>query len=148
MDKSKIESLADLFWIGWILALLIIILDYNTNNYQTSLINTCVRLIAVMFIVYSQYCHGNGKELITTGPYRYTRHPIYTGFLLADITLFQSAVPLTDKLFYAVQIIFLACIIGCAYLEELVVLAKYGSEAQEYYSKTPRLFFLYPFCKH
>ena len=44
-----------------------------------------------------------GHELVTTGPYRYIRHPIYTGILLAILgsALVVSPMWLVAFLFFA-----------------------------------------------
>jgi len=107
-------------------------------NVQKPVIFLVISLIPVL---YCQYYHAKHfGSLITTGPYRYTRHPIYTSVFIANLALLW---PITDKMLIG-QTILVACMAGCWHFEEQAMLAKYGSIAKEYYARTPRLFFLYP----
>jgi len=105
------------------------------------------------------YCHiviywyprisGQGSvstKLITNGPYRYTRHPIYTALVLSTLILFSNPIP-KSFVFYFLFIIWLGVIVALSYLQEKETLDRFGDEAVEYYKKTPRLFFMYPFIR-
>jgi len=53
------------------------------------LVGTCVFVVGLLLALYSIVYLGLHKKhgLVTTGPYRYIRHPQYTGFLLLTIGL-------------------------------------------------------------
>lgn len=74
-------------------------------------------------------------ELVTNGPYRFVRHPIYTGMLLA---MFGSA--LTGSLF-AIFIFLLASVVFLSRVprEERIMLDLFPNEYPSYQSRTKRL---------
>ncbi|ACF12481.1 Isoprenylcysteine carboxyl methyltransferase [Chloroherpeton thalassium ATCC 35110] len=85
---------------------------------------------------------SDGHQLITTGAYRFVRHPIYTSYLclfLGFCLLFKSAV--------ACLLMFIVCFIGYRSrikLEENMLLEQFGAEYEAYRNSTKRLFpFLY-----
>lgn len=82
-------------------------------------------------------------RLITTGWFRITRHPMYTFLLLADAVILVHRELDTTNIIYT--IVLYAMTIVTSYFHEQHVLARFGEPAREYYRKTPRLFFLYPF---
>ena len=70
---------------------------------------------------------------------------MYTSVLIANLALLWVPVaPFSDKIFYIGQAMLIAGMIGCWHYEEQAMLAEYGSLAQDYYMRTPQLFFLYP----
>lgn len=102
-------------------------------------------LVLFLYCVILVYFINRGKRLITNGPYKYTRHPMYTGLLLMDLRYWY---PLPDgKLFYLIQAVFIVCLMMAAYLQEKETIARFGTKAKEYYQRTPRLFFCYLFRK-
>jgi protein-S-isoprenylcysteine O-methyltransferase Ste14 len=76
-----------------------------------------------------------GHELVTSGPYRFVRHPIYTGILLAAI---GSA--LAGELWWLVLLpIFLAYFLYSAFTEEKMMAEQFPSEYPEYKKRTKML---------
>jgi protein-S-isoprenylcysteine O-methyltransferase Ste14 len=76
-----------------------------------------------------------GHELVTTGPYRHVRHPIYTGILLA---LFGSG--LTAGLFWLVLFV-IVCpyFVYSAKTEEHLMLTQFPDRYPEYRKRTSAL---------
>ncbi len=89
--------------------------------------------------------HRVGERLITNGWFRYSRHPMYTLVLLADIINF-CYVPFDWKIGLSTLSFYLVTAVAC-YYHEGEVLSNFGEEAKVYYAKTPRLIFMYPFRK-
>lgn len=86
-------------------------------------------------------------ELVTDGPFRYTRHPMYTGLVLMDTIFLLPGPASSEPLFFILQATFFCCLVIAAYFQEKETLARFGREAEEYYARTPRLFFMYPFTR-
>ena len=84
-------------------------------------------------------------ELMTDGLFRYTRHPMYTGFLMLGIEVWYPHH--IDVVYWVTMILFVAGIFCAGFFQEKEVIARYGDEALTYYEKTPRLFLFYPFMK-
>jgi protein-S-isoprenylcysteine O-methyltransferase Ste14 len=72
-------------------------------------------------------------ELITRGPYRLVRHPIYTGLLLAVI---GSALPREDPRAVAAVLVFLFGLLRKAGLEEGRMIATFGEQYRDYRRRT------------
>jgi protein-S-isoprenylcysteine O-methyltransferase Ste14 len=85
--------------------------------------------------------HGDDHRLVTTGFYRYIRHPSYLGFLLAMlgwVLVFRSGVGLL------VFLLFTPLIFVIIPAEEALLLAEFGEEYDSYQRRTWRLLpFLY-----
>jgi protein-S-isoprenylcysteine O-methyltransferase Ste14 len=78
-----------------------------------------------------------GQHVVESGPYRYVRHPSYTGMLLALIGL---GIALDDWLsLLALALIPLAGILVRIRHEESVLLEALGEDYREYASRTSRL---------
>ena len=78
-----------------------------------------------------------GQTLITSGPYRSVRHPIYTAFLLIlGSTLFISSNWLIGLFWTGMTILEVASRIG---FEESLMLEYFGDQYQEYMKRTGRL---------
>lgn len=71
----------------------------------------------------------------TTGPYRYSRHPVYFGFFLMYISISLMTL---SWIFLIITIIFGIHFIIVAPAEERYCLQKYGREYKDYMKKTPR----------
>jgi protein-S-isoprenylcysteine O-methyltransferase Ste14 len=85
-----------------------------------------------------------GKRLETTGVFKYTRHPMYTALVLLDSSAFFGTYSL---LLLLSTILFYTTFVVAAYYQEQETLARFGKEAEAYYQRTPRLFFMYPFLR-
>ncbi len=83
--------------------------------------------------------------LLTTGPFKYTRHPMYTGLFLMALDLWVPGPASLDWPFFMLSGLFLVCMVIAGYYQEQETLARFGEEAAEYYKRTPRFFFMYPF---
>lgn len=84
------------------------------------------------------------KHLLTNGVFRFTRHPMYTGFLIMSLSQWWPGYPLTIGYWVSLSL-FLIGMIVAGYFQEKETIAKFGAEAEEYYRRTPRLFLLYPY---
>ena len=79
-----------------------------------------------------------GQTLVQSGPYRWLRHPAYTGSIL---TFFGFAVALGAWI--AALVVLLLCLVGFLYrirVEEKVLADVFGKEYQTYMQRTWRLF--------
>jgi protein-S-isoprenylcysteine O-methyltransferase Ste14 len=72
-------------------------------------------------------------ELITAGPYRLVRHPIYSGLLLAAL---GSALPREDPRAVAAVLLILLAILRKAGIEEGRMIATFGDQYRTYRSRT------------
>lgn len=85
------------------------------------------------------------KTLITSGPFRFTRHPMYTGFLMMGVRVWWPACPL-DAVYWCSMAVFVLSIFVAGYMQEKETLVHFGADAEDYYRRTPRCFLWYPFC--
>lgn len=76
-----------------------------------------------------------GHELVTSGPYRYVRHPIYTGIMLAMIGTALA----TDARWLALFPIYCAYFIFSARSEEKTMQAQFPQAYPEYRRRTKML---------
>lgn len=82
--------------------------------------------------------------LVTTGVFRYTRHPMYTGLLLMDLR-FWFVNEYSHYFWLSATVLYVSVVVA-AYFQEKETVARFGNETVDYYKKTPRLIFLYPVC--
>jgi protein-S-isoprenylcysteine O-methyltransferase Ste14 len=75
-----------------------------------------------------------GHKLITTGPYRFVRHPIYTGWLAAILGTALTAG--TDAGFIAVALVALAFFIKL-HREEKLLTTEFGDEYRRFQQTVP-----------
>jgi protein-S-isoprenylcysteine O-methyltransferase Ste14 len=77
------------------------------------------------------------QALVTSGPYRFVRHPIYTAFLLIlGSTLFISSNWLVGLAWIGMTVLETASRIG---FEESLMLEYFGDQYREYMKRTGRL---------
>ena len=104
---------------------------------------TICGLAVFSWCLYLLYVRHQAKtSLITGGVFKYTRHPMYTAFVLMDVASFFTP---SNSDFITSTILFYGFLVVAAYFQEKETLARFGQTAVEYYRRTPRLFFLYPF---
>jgi protein-S-isoprenylcysteine O-methyltransferase len=76
-----------------------------------------------------------GHELVTSGPYRYVRHPIYTGILTAAF-----AAALTGATFgFGLFLVYLVMILPRLDKEERIMLELFPDQYPPYQARTKRL---------
>jgi protein-S-isoprenylcysteine O-methyltransferase Ste14 len=73
-----------------------------------------------------------GHELVTTGPYRLVRHPIYAGILLASLGSGIAA----DNWWFIAFLFFLAYFTYSARVEEAAMMRQFPDQYPEYRRKT------------
>jgi protein-S-isoprenylcysteine O-methyltransferase len=76
-----------------------------------------------------------GHELVTSGPYRYVRHPIYTGILLA---LLGSVLP-ASAIFAAIWVAALVTFLVRIRIEEALMTRQFPDQYPDYKQRTKRL---------
>ncbi len=82
------------------------------------------------------------KKLITNGLFRWTRHPMYTGFSLIGIVLWYPTSQVEHPSYWISLATFVTGIVVAGWLQERETIARFGKEAVEYYRETPRIAFL------
>lgn len=78
---------------------------------------------------------GEPTKLVTSGPYKYIRNPIYTGFLAAESGLVLLLPSVASAVVLAVSII---TILEWTRVEELQQLEMHGAEYKQYRAATGR----------
>ena len=99
-------------------------------------IGTAIACLATYHLRYSYSLFVEVRDIVSRGPYRFVRHPIYLGYILCTIGMFFLS-PLAGNL-----VCFLASILITIYragLEEKKLLGA-SPEYREYARKTPSLF--------
>jgi protein-S-isoprenylcysteine O-methyltransferase Ste14 len=82
--------------------------------------------------------------LITSGPYRYTRHPMYIGLLVMNIADWgTSSFVWHSWEFLILELVFVAGMIVAGYCQERETVERFGQEAIDFYARTPRLPFFF-----
>jgi protein-S-isoprenylcysteine O-methyltransferase Ste14 len=84
----------------------------------------------------SQFIQRKGETLVTSGPYRYVRNPIYLGAFTFIIALSLVA---ANWLLFVPNIFIIAIIYLQIDGEEKMLLARFGDEYRAYMKRTPRL---------
>jgi protein-S-isoprenylcysteine O-methyltransferase Ste14 len=91
--------------------------------------------LALIVLGWRQIHKGNG--LVTTGIYRFVRHPQYTGIFLFALGWLLHWPTITTL---ALWPILTAAYVWLALREEREIATKFGEEYQRYASRTPRFF--------
>ncbi|MFX0183057.1 MAG: methyltransferase family protein [Candidatus Hodarchaeota archaeon] len=157
-------------WVPLMAAPVILILSAFVSNLPTSVIESyfgffnfnevflgkVLIIISVVLIIYSVVYLGVNKKqgLVTTGPYRFIRHPQYFGFLLLTIgftgwsyyyiTSFFGMGWLSADETIALWYLELLAYVTLAIIEDQYLLKKFGTEYASYKNNTP---LLVPFLK-
>jgi len=150
-------------WVPLMAAPVILILSLLGSNFSTGIIEAYSSLfnfnevflgkiliiISAAFVIYSIVYLGVKKKrgLVTSGPYRFIRHPQYTAFLLLTIgftgwsyfyiTNFFGISWLSAEETIALWYLELLAYIILAFIEDKYLLKKFGTEYDNYKTKTP-----------
>lgn len=79
---------------------------------------------------------GENHELVVAGPYRYVRHPIYAGFLIA---MLATAVTIGTVASYLSVLLALFAFLMRITMEEALMLSQFPDAYRAYRAKTPAL---------
>lgn len=131
------------FQLTMIAAFIVRRLLFYPKNYLILVgILTAIGLVIFSYCLYVLYIRKNAQQqLITTGVFKYTRHPMYTALVLMDSSAWFGSVTwqwgITTLAFYSTLLI-------AAWWQEQEVKARFGPAGEEYLKQTPRLFIWYP----
>lgn len=118
-------------------------------NFNEVFLGKILIIISMAFVIYSIVYLGVKKKqgLVTSGPYRFIRHPQYTAFLLLTIgftgwsyfyiTNFFGISWLSAEETIALWYLELLAYIILAFIEDKYLLKKFGTEYANYKIKTP-----------
>jgi len=108
----------------------------------------CITMIGVSFAgitmrrIYIQARNFKSGKLITTDVFSLTRHPMYHGLFIADLgNFFNSGANLYSPFFWLAWLGFVVPLCIAGWCQEQETLARWGDEAERYYSRTPRFLF-------
>jgi protein-S-isoprenylcysteine O-methyltransferase Ste14 len=116
------------------------------ENYELRIIGTMITAAGLLFAMWARVHLGRnwsgmvtlkqGHELIRSGPYRLTRHPIYTGFLTA--ILGSSIAMGTGDAFIGLAVMTIACVVKL-HREEKWLAAEFGSSYRQFQTEVAML---------
>jgi protein-S-isoprenylcysteine O-methyltransferase Ste14 len=112
---------------------------YSTNawGFGDSLNATGVAIMVIsMFRIYT--FNRTKQQLLTTDIFAVTRHPMYHGMFLADLGNFFSISNPWTPFFMVTWVATTACMCAAAWCQEQETLARWGTQATEYYARTPQ----------
>ena len=126
-------------WILWILAFVYSIFlplrPVGTIWFCVGLPVALVGLVAFVMVIVSFVTTPIGEKPITTGLYRYSRHPMYITQL---VMLVGAGIASASWLFLLLSIVYTGLGFIYAGSEERNCLQKYGDAYRKYMEKTPR----------
>jgi len=125
-------------WLFWVLAFVYSIflpLRLGTMWFYVGLPITLIGVVTYAIVIMSFVITPLGNEPVTTGLYRYSRHPMYISQLVMFIGV---GIASASWLFLLLTIVYSA--LGLIYTgsEEHICLEKYGDAYREYMNRTPR----------
>jgi protein-S-isoprenylcysteine O-methyltransferase len=134
----------------WILILIASLWGYEGSLYEIrSPINLVAALLFGVFLVFRIWCHivlggsysytlevRDEHRLVKTGPYKYIRHPIYTGTLLSAMCVPMFTSSLTGLL---LTILAIPLFTHRIENEEKMLVEEYGDEYREFQKTTWKL---------
>jgi len=122
--------------------------SYQTHSLILGAIGSALVLLGVGLAVYARFCLGRNwgmpmsrktdPELVTTGPYKSVRHPIYSGIILAMI---GSAIAIS--LYWLIAVVILAAYFVYSAVSEERYLTKTFPDAYPRYKQSTKM--LIPF---
>jgi len=109
-------------------------LQFNTIWFYIGLL---IFLFGLIFDVTALYTFRKAKPdgPFTTGPYRYSRHPVYFGFFLVYVSI---SIMSLSWIFLVFTIIFGVHLLFVIPAEERYCIETYGKEYRDYTERTPR----------
>jgi len=125
-------------WVLWILAFIYSIflpLRTGTMWFYVGLPIALVGVVTYIMVIVSFVTTPIGEKPITTGLYRYSRHPMYIAQLVMFIGVGIASV---SWLFLLLTIVYTGLGLVYAGSEERMCLEKYGDAYQKYVERTPR----------
>lgn len=90
--------------------------------------------ISYLYISPTAYLYPQADKLVTNGPYRWLRHPIYVGATLAFLGL--SYLSHSQPALWYVGLVIIPINIGRALWEEKILLEIFGKQYRQYRKKT------------
>jgi protein-S-isoprenylcysteine O-methyltransferase Ste14 len=119
--------------------------DLEVHDLASAVAGALVFASGLTFAVWARVCLGTNwgtpmteksePELVTSGPYRFVRHPIYTGILLA-----QLGTALSNNLYWLVAVVvFGAYFLHSARVEEKLLTASFPDAYPRYRQRTKML---------
>ena len=127
-----------------ILSMVLLIVAFIVSFFLPLILNTLwfylgllIFLFGLIIDIMALYTFRKAKPdgPFTSGPYSYSRHPVYFGFFLMYISISLMTL---SWVFLLITIIFGIHFIVVAPAEERYCLKTYGKEYQEYMKRTPR----------
>lgn len=97
------------------------------------------------YYVVALYVRRGYQGLITTGMYRYTRHPMYHGAALLGLSVWWPVETELSVSYFVTLGISSVCMGIAGFCQELETLSRFGEDAEDYYARTPRFICMYPF---
>ena len=125
-------------WILWALAFVYSIflpLRLGTIWFYIGLPVALVGVVTYAIVIVSFAINPIGKEPVTTGLYRYSRHPMYITQLVMFIGV---GIATASWLFLLLTIVYAALSLIYVGSEEHICLEKYGDAYRDYMKRTPR----------
>lgn len=132
--------------------LILIVISYGPNNWSTAHNSKIMQIIGLvlfasglMFAIWARIYLGKnwgfpsdqvaGSKLITSGPYQFVRHPIYSGIILAMI---GTTVALTLN-WLIVTVVIGGYFVKSAFDEEKYMKSKFANQYPKYMSESKML---------
>jgi protein-S-isoprenylcysteine O-methyltransferase Ste14 len=125
-------------WVLWILAFVYSIflpLRLGTTWFYVGIPIALVGVVTFVMVIVSFVTTPIGEKPITTGLYRYSRHPMY----ITQLVMFIGAgIASASWLFLLLSIVYTGLGFVYAGSEERMCIEKYGNAYREYMERTPR----------
>jgi protein-S-isoprenylcysteine O-methyltransferase Ste14 len=141
---------------GFIAAVLVwVIMRYTPHRYWTfitfhvpwlQVVGTALLIVSTLYIVWARLVIGKmwashavvkeGHKLVTTGPYRITRHPIYSGLFGM---ILGSALSLGHGLIFLGFVFALLIFMNRIRIEEQLMISTFGDQYVQYKKRVPQL---------